>query len=229
METKTEINADIVVSYISKTKNFKKQIKKKFIIEDDEEFNNNYVIQKIEDNKKNKIKKNIEELKLIYPLSDDLLIELYNKSISMHQSNMQGNGYFLETDIVISELISKNIPFRKQVTIGNDGIIVGFNTKKSKCYHIVDFVIGDNIQIGKSITEYKVISCKTTCRERWTQDDWSFTYVPLKYILLTISDDYPLSVRFRENEQRKIITCFPKSKDDRKYKLNFEHLINEVI
>ena len=100
--------------------------------------------------------------------------------------------------------------------------------KKDKCYHIIDFVIGNFIEVGKSITEYIVISCKTTCRERWTQDDWSYTFIPKLYILLTISDDYPLSIRFRENKHRKIITCIPKKKDDRIYKLNFENLIQEL-
>jgi len=46
--------------------------------------------------------------------------------------------------------------------------------------------------------------------------------------LLTISDDYPPTARFREDETRKIITCFPKKKDDRIYKLNFEDLIGEL-
>jgi len=235
METKPEMNTLIVASSVPKTKKVKKQEKNKIqlIIEDDDkiinEFNNKYVIQKIEENKQIKLKKIIEELKLIYPLQDEILIELYNKSISIHQSNIQGNGDFLENDIVVSELTKHNIPFKQQVTIGKYGIIVGFNEKKSKCYHIIDFVIGNNIEVGKSITEYKVLSCKTTCRERWTQDDWSFTYIPSKYILLTISNDYPSSVRFRETEQRKIMTCFPKSKDDRKFKLSFEDLINEVI
>ena len=89
-------------------------------------------------------------------------------------------------------------------------------------------MIGNNIEIGKSITEYKVISCKTTCRERWTQDDWSYIFTPKLYILLTISDDYPPTLRFREDSKRKIITCLPKKKDDRIYKLNFENLIEEL-
>jgi hypothetical protein len=234
METKPEMLNDNVSSVPKVKKSKKKQTKKVLIIEEEvnnivNEFNNKYVIQKIEENKQIKLKKIVEELKLIYPLQDEILIELYNKSISIHQSNIQGNGYFLENDIVVSELTKHNIPFKQQVNIGKDGIIIGFNEKKSKCYHIIDFVIGNNIEVGRPITEYKVLSCKTTCRERWTQDDWSFTYIPSKYILLTISNDYPSSVRFRETEQRKIITCFSKSKDDRKYKLSFEDLINEVI
>lgn len=234
MDTNPEMRYDNISS-VSKVKKNKKQEKKRvelILVEQDEiinEFNNKYIIQKIEENKQIKFKKITEELKLIYPLQDEVLIELYNKSISIHQSNIQGNGDFLENDIVVLELTKHNIPFKRQVTIGKDGIIVGFNEKKNKCYHIIDFVIGNNIEAGKSITEYKVLSCKTTCRERWTQDDWSFTYNPLKYILLTISNDYPSSVRFRETEKRKIMTCFPKSKDDRKYKLSFEDLINELI
>ena len=177
-------------------------------------FNNQYVLSRMEENKLIKISL----------LSDVELLQLYNKSISIHQ----GNGNFLENDILVGMLDLNNIPYKKQVTINKSGIIVGFNEKKGKCYHIIDFVIGENIEVGKSITEYKVISCKTTCRERWTQDDWSYTFIPKLYILLTISDDYPPSTRFREDIQRKIITCIPKRKDDRIYKLKFENLIEEL-
>jgi hypothetical protein len=180
----------------------------------------------------NKLIKNsliIQELKQIAPLLSDVeLLQLYNKSISIHQGKIQGNGNFLENDILVGMLDVNNIPYKKQVTINKEGIIVGFNEKKGKCYHIIDFVIGKNIEVGKSITEYKIISCKTTCRERWTQDDWSYAFKPKLYILLTISNDYPTSARFREDIQRKIITCNPKRKDDRIYKLNFENLIEEL-
>lgn len=194
-----------------------------------DEFNNAYVIAKIEENKQTKLKLIINELQSICSITDEaVLATLYNKCISIHQRNIQGYGDFLENQIVVEILINYNIPFKQQVTIGKDGIIVGFNGKKHKCYHILDFVIG-TIEVGKSITEYTVLSCKTTCRERWTQDDWSFTYIPLKYILLTLSNDYPTSSRFREAEHRKIITCCPKLKDDRKYVLGFEDLINELL
>jgi len=225
------VECNNVYEYPNKQVNKPSQKNINSFMEEDEviKFDNNYVIKQIDENKKNKTKKIIEELKLIYPLTEDMLIKLYNKSISIHQSNIQGNGDFLENNILVSQLLYNNIPFKQQVTINKDGLIVGFNEKKSKCYHIVDFVIGDNIKMHASITEYKVISCKTTCRERWTQDDWTFTYSPLKYILLTISNDYPNSTRFRETDKRKIITCYPKMKDDRKYKLNFENIIDELI
>jgi len=190
---------------------------------------NQYVLSRIEENKISKNLKIIQELKQIAPLLSDVeLLQLYNKSISIHQSKIQGNGDFLENDILVGVLDKNNIPYKKQVTINKSGIIVGFNEKKGKCYHIIDFVIGENIEVGKSITDYKVVSCKTTCRERWTQDDWSYTFVPKLYILLTISDDYPPTQRFREDSKRKIITCLPKKKDDRLFKLNFENLIHQL-
>lgn len=192
-------------------------------------FDNQYVLSRIEENKISKNLKIIQELKQIAPLlSDDELLQLYNKSISIHQSKIQGNGDFLENDILVGVLDKNNISYKKQVTINKSGIIVGFNEKKGKCYHIIDFVVGENIEVGKSITDYKVVSCKTTCRERWTRDDWSYTFAPTLYILLTISDDYPPTQRFREDTKRKIITCLPKKKDDRLFKLNFENLIDEL-
>jgi hypothetical protein len=54
------------------------------------------------------------------------------------------------------------------VTIDKCGIIVGFNERKRGCFHF-DFVIGENIEIGKSITEYSQVAKQR--RERWTQDD----------------------------------------------------------
>jgi hypothetical protein len=192
--------------------------------------NNQYVLSKIEENKTSKKLKIIEELKSIAPsLSDDDLLKLYNKSISLHQSKVQMNGNFLENDIVVPLLNENKISYRKQVTINKSGIIIGFNEKRDTCYHIIDFVIGENIEIGKSITEYKVISCKTSCRERWTQDDWSYMFSPKLYILATISDDYPPTSRFREGINRKLITCSPKKKDTRLFKLNFDNLIDYIL
>jgi len=192
-------------------------------------FNNQYVLSKIEENKLIKKLLIIQELKQIAPLLSDVeLLQIYNKSISIHQCKIQENGNFLENDILVGMLDENKVSYKRQVIINKSGIIVGFNEKKRKCYHIIDFVIGKSIKVGKSITEYKVISCKTTCRERWTQDDWSYTFIPKLYILLTISNDYPPSARFREDIQRKIITCIPKRKDDRIYKLNFENLIEEL-
>ena len=175
-----------------------------------------------------KQKSNIQRLKQVLPeKTEDELIKIYNECVSIHQSKIQRGGEFLEKQIC--EFLGKNnIPFKTQVSINKEGIIVGFNIKKSVS-HVVDIVIGGDIEIGKSITEFDVISCKTTCRERWTQDNWSFIHKPQLFILATLSDDYPPSKRFNECETRKIITSKPKLKEDRIFKLNFDDLLSLLV
>ena len=160
-------------------------------------------------------------------LDDETILRLYTNSVSIHQGRMQKSGALLEK--TTADLLRANeIPFREQVTIDKDGIIVGFNTKRKKCYHVLDIVVGDNIDVGRSIGDFIVVSCKTTCRERWTQDNaWSHTFPPILYILLTTSDDYPLPVRFGETACRQIATCLPKmgTRDTRQFKLGFDGLV----
>ena len=94
------------------------------------EFNNSYVIRKIEETKRAKELIMIQELKQIVPLSDMELLQLYHTSISIHQRKNQNNGNFLENEILSEELDKNNIPYQKQVTIDKSGIIVGLNEKK---------------------------------------------------------------------------------------------------
>jgi len=81
-------------------------------------FNNQYVLSRMEENKLIKNSLIIQELKQIAPLLSDVeLLQLYNKSISIHQGKIQGNGNFLENDILVGMLDLNNIPYKKQVTI----------------------------------------------------------------------------------------------------------------
>ena len=162
-------------------------------------------------------------------LSDHQLQYLQTQFISGFQRKKSKNGRGLE-DLIRELLTSHRIPFRTQVTIDKNGRIVGDKQKRDKCHHIVDFVIGDSIDAGKSITDFQVVSCKTTARERWKQDDWTLRQLPLKYIFLTLSDEYPSKDKFGESEIRKIITCNPKpaKKDDRVYRLNLDDLVREL-
>lgn len=169
----------------------------------------------------------LEFKKIDSSLSDETILKLYHKSISIRQSSVQSNGSFLEKEVEKSLMVN-NIPFKSQVTINKSGIIIGFNKKKGKCDHVLDIVVGVDVSIGRSITEFVLLSCKTTCRERWRQDDWTLTFPPLKYILITTSDDYPLSSRFQESEKRMIITSHHKLIDNRIYKLNFSNLYSIV-
>ena len=65
-------------------------------------FDNQFVLSRIEEKKVSKNLEIINELKQIAPLlSNEELLNLYNKSISIHQSKIQGNGDFLENSIFI--------------------------------------------------------------------------------------------------------------------------------
>jgi hypothetical protein len=47
--------------------------------------------------------------------------------------------------------------------------------------------------------------------------------------LCTLSADYPNSEKFQEGTTRKIATNKVKKKDDRKYKLDLEDFLNEIV
>jgi hypothetical protein len=168
-----------------------------------------------------------DQLEVLSTFTDETILSIYDKCISIRQQNIQSHGCHLES-IVRDILMMNNIQFKEQVEINEKGIIIGIGSKTKKCFHIIDFVIG-NVSLLSSITNYQVLSCKTTCRERWTQDNWSLTLKPTKYILITTSDDYPPSLRFVEGTNRKIITLKNKKKDDRVYKISFNNLIEEVM
>jgi hypothetical protein len=166
----------------------------------------------------------LQELRAVAPdVPDATLLQLYSTSISLRQSKVQRHGESLENEIVAP--ILRGLPYHQQVVIDSEGKIAG---SKQNCYHIVDFVIGEGVEPGKSITDFIVLSCKTTCRDRWTQDAWTLTYSPKLYILVTVSDDYPPAERFREDEKRKIVSCFCKRKDDRKYPYTFDDLLPAI-
>lgn len=103
-----------------------------------QKFDNQYVIEKIEETTRSKESQMIQELRQIVPLSDIELLQLYHTSISIHQRKNQTNGNFLEHEILSKELEKQNIPYQKQVTIDEQGMIVGLNEKRKKCFHIVD-------------------------------------------------------------------------------------------
>lgn len=157
-------------------------------------------------------------------VSDHDVYKIYMLSVSMFQSRQSTNGNDLE-NIISKYLMDHGISFRRQIPINRDGCICTRNESIS----IIDFVIGTDVLIGKHIREFVVLSVKKSCRERWLQDEWTFTNEPKKYILFTLSNDYPDPVlRFRESKKRLIITLQSKKHDRRVYKLSPNDLLSEL-
>jgi hypothetical protein len=163
--------------------------------------------------------------------SEQDLLKLYATSISIFQSRKCKNGKGFES-VIEDQLRVNGIPFVSQVAINKHGIIIGTGTTVGGHAHTLDILVGANsidLIKGKHIDDYTVISCKTSVRERWNQDEWTFEHKPRLYILCTLSDDYPKSTKFQEGTTRKIATTKPKRKDDRKYKLDLEDFLNEIV
>ena len=159
----------------------------------------------------------------IQNISDDILEKIYNTSVSIFQSKKSRHGTQFEQKIE-KMLYENNVPFKRQVAIDKNGIIIGNGTVVENHSHTIDIVIGEHIKIGKHISDFIVLSCKTTVRERWNQDNWSFEHPPQIYILITKSNDYPQPQKFRESMKRLIVTDKPKIIDKRQYKFNCDDL-----
>ena len=146
------------------------------------------------------------------PMDDSMVLDLHKIAVSVRQQSVSYNGRCLE-EMIEGLLDLRGIGYSSQVSIDHDGIIM---EGRSKCNHILDIVVGDSIECGSHVSNYKVLSCKTSCRERWLQDnEWSLRHPPKLYALVTLSDDYPLSDRFRESDSRIIVTEKPRVHDDR--------------
>lgn len=160
-------------------------------------------------------------------LSNEQILELFNKSVSIFQSNKSSSGKKFESEIE-KILDNERIPYQKQVIIDKNGVIIGTGTRKKRLAHVIDIVVGDGIVIGANITEFIVISCKKSVRERWNQDEWTRTYPPKLYYLTTASDDYPEPQKFGESSKRKIVSIQPNVKYRRVFDYDFDDMMVDI-
>ena len=89
--------------------------------------------------------------------------EVYDKSVSIHNSAISRNGRALEK-IIEKFLYDRNIPFLPQAAYDERGVI-----KKVKEWAVHDIII--DAKVGDNIENKVIISCKTSLRERWKQDE----------------------------------------------------------
>lgn len=163
---------------------------------------------------------------------DDLRPEecarIYIAAVSLHQDTAQNRGSVLEA-VVQQILEDHNIRFWRQVTIDANGYIVAQGACRAGCHHVVDFVVGDAVAVGAHVSDCVVVSCKTSCRERWTQDNWTLRHPPKRYVLVTISNDYPPADRFHASPARIIITINPKQRNACPYVMSFDELVPQIM
>ena len=152
--------------------------------------------------------------------SDAEITALYSDVVSCFQSK---GGSFFESHIE-RLLTGVGVPFKAQVHLNADGIIV-----ESGGCTIPDIVFGTPV-VGTHISNYAVLSLKTTSRERAKLDTaWTFKHPPKLFLYGTLEDDYPQPKTFGECETRKLICAKPRKRDLRQFKLGFEDLIDLVL
>ena len=185
---------------------------------------NDLVNKLINDRKAFKYVLVMKELSSLIPdVSESTAKSIYDKMVSIFQKKC-GDALEETTETALTEA---SVPYSRQVSVNDAGMIVAIGHVVKGC-HCADIVVGTNIRVGAPISEFGVVSLKTTCRERWTQDAWTKIYPPRFYYLTTASRDYPDNTMFRESETRKIVTSTPKRRDGRSFKLGFEDLIPEL-
>jgi hypothetical protein len=185
---------------------------------------NELVNKLINDRKAFKYALAIKELSSILPdIPESTARLIYDKMVSIFQKKY---GNELE-EITETALTKAEIPYSRQVSVNDKGVLVAIGHAVKGC-HCADIVVGSNIRIGARISDFGVVSLKTTCRERWTQDAWTKIHPPRFYYLTTASRDYPDNDMFRESDTRKIVSSTPKRRDGRSFKLGFEDLIPEL-
>jgi hypothetical protein len=182
----------------------------------------NEILEKIQLLRLRSMAEHIASMRVKFPKltewSDAEINELYNCNNSYSQSERCKNGGNFEKCIE-QVLYGKNIRFAKQIPINKDGIIVS-ETKNNK---IVDIIIGSPT-IGMHISNYIVLSLKTSTRERYSEDDWTKVHVPKLYLYGTLTTDYPSPEKFEESATRKMLCINPKKNDTRIFKLRFNDL-----
>ena len=92
----------------------------------------------------------------------------------------------------------------------------------------IDIVIGD-VRPGVHISQLVVISTKTSGKDRWKEDSWTFVHPPKKYVLAVINDEYPPPKTFKESSSRLILSMYPKTKDLREFKVTCQTLLEHIL
>jgi len=187
---------------------------------------NETVLQKHREHEEVKAVIRVRELmrRMEAPADDfDYWAKVFKESISINQGDKSRNGKFLET-MVRELLVEHAIPFQAQVPIDSAERVMPSGTAFKSCRNLIDFVVGD-VHEGVSIGDLAVVSCKTTCRERWQQDG----HIHAKqFYLVTLASDFPSSEDFNESATRKIVSSMTKRTDNRAYKCTFDTLIHEL-
>lgn len=167
--------------------------------------------------------KHIAEMRVRHPKfadwTDEEINAVYVDDVGRFQSK---GGKFFEK-IVEDALRDAGVAFKAQVHIDKNGMIV-----EGQGCTIPDIVFGNPV-VGTHISNYAVMSLKTTSRERSKLDTaWTQSHPPKLFLYGTLEADYPTPDKFGESPHRKLVCAVARKKDTRQYKLGFEDVVQEI-
>lgn len=81
----------------------------------------------------------------------------------------------LRCDYYVYDYGHNNIPFEQQVSFGKNCILFRIRENNKRRYQIIIITVGNNIEISKTITEYKILSCKY-----YVYDDYRYYWLGLR-------------------------------------------------
>lgn len=143
-----------------------------------------YVIDSVDKAREGLSPIDLQSLRSIAPdLSDECLLKMYKACNSIAQSKRQRSGQAFEATVA-DAFDQKGISYLSQVCI-----IDGRIARKKHGYHVYDFVL--NAEYGDSCQDKIMISCKTSLRERYLQDQ----HVPCSKMVLITLDRVKPAVR----------------------------------
>jgi hypothetical protein len=178
------------------------------------------ILKRNEQRKQEKIATILADIRSQPPIqSDEDALAMYTRCISNFQKK---DGKSFEKDIE-AQLTACNVPFKSQVHMDANGMIL-----ESQGVHILDIVFGDP-RPGTHISNYAVMSLKTSSRERAKLDTWTDIHPPKRFYYGSIEADYPTPEKFKESDTRKLVCVTPRKKDTRQFKLDFVGLIDEIL
>lgn len=169
--------------------------------------------------------KHIADMRVRHPKfaewTDEEINAVYVDDVAQFQSK---GGKFFEK-IVEDALREAGVAFKAQVHIDKNGMIL---EKKRRGCTSPDIVFGNPV-VGTHISNYVVMSLKTTSRERFKQDTaWTQSHPPKLFLYGTLEDEYPVPETFGESPTRKLVCAVPRKDDTRQYKLGFEDVLQEI-
>ena len=142
----------------------------------------------------------VQELNVSQNLNDDMLEQytkkIYGESVSSNQSYRSRKGRDFEEALSLY-MDQFELPYIEQVSVNKGGVIIGWKNceqkvpshiRKGATKHRIDFVVGQDINIGDNLSNFIIVSAKVSLRDRYRQES-EYHNKAKKFYMCTLTDE----------------------------------------